>query len=156
MKREEILAMQPGRELDALIAELLFGWRRITGPKTDYDGPCEYGDVLIPPTVTEEEAFRMMPPKGAIPFYYFVNRNWSTAISAAMEVAHAVKEKAKAHVEIELFYDSRIDGRVTIYDMDDKEDIMIPFGEKQKAGFPRTLPEAICKAALLAVMDNDS
>lgn len=90
MSREEIIAkwdeLTP-RERDAWIAEVVFGWRRIKGPKTDYDGLCEYGDVLIPPEITsEEEAFRLMPPKASIPFTYFVNRKWSTDIPAAWTV----------------------------------------------------------------------
>ncbi|SYX87669.1 hypothetical protein [Paenibacillus alvei] len=38
MTREQILSMTPGRELDAIVCELIYGWRRIKGPKTDYEG----------------------------------------------------------------------------------------------------------------------
>lgn len=83
LTREEILAMEPGRELDALIAEYVFGWRKIPGPKTDYDGPCELFNVLVPPTI--DNPFPLYPPRGAIKLWYFCH-NWSTELSAAMEL----------------------------------------------------------------------
>jgi hypothetical protein len=126
--------MKAGRELDALVAEKVMGWQRITGPKTDYDGPCEYGDVLIPPTISEDEAFRMMPPKGAIPFYYFVNRNWSTNISDAWQV----QEKS---IACTMFRDT--DG----YEVD----LVYKRSQGWIRGVAETAPLAICLAALKAV-----
>lgn len=150
MTREEIEAkwetMTP-RERDAWIAEVLFGWYRIKGPKTDYDGLCEYGDVLIPPEITsEEEAFRLMPPKGSIPFDYFVNRKWSTDISEAWKV---VEKMLETHwVDI---YSGKGSKLVKTYEC-----------RMGKYGVPSathsadadTAPEAICKAALLAVLEG--
>ena len=83
MTRDEILSMKPGRELDELVAEKVFKWRKVHGPKTDYDGPCESFDVLIPPTI--DDPFPLYPPKGAIKPWWFC-RNWSTDISTAFEV----------------------------------------------------------------------
>lgn len=89
--REQIMSMSAGLELDAIVCELIYGWRRIKGPKTDYEGSCEYGDVLIPPTIlNEDEAYRMMKPRGEIPFDYFVNRRYSSIMTAAMELENKV------------------------------------------------------------------
>lgn len=70
-------------------------------------------------------------------------------IAAAMLSIQAAMEKAQAHVDIELFYNSALVGRVTVHDIEGREDIIIPYGASLLV---KTLPEAICKAALLAVM----
>jgi hypothetical protein len=142
---EEMLAKGPGKELDALIAEHIFGWRRIKGPKFDYDGPCESNDVLVPPTITSaEEAFRYMPPKGVIPFTYFVNRGWSKDISAAWEVVtHLMNDHKDVLVQGVSFEKNRLFD-CAIYEYED---------ELVVTSMQSSAPEAICKAALLAVLN---
>lgn len=81
-------------------------------------------------------------------------RPFSYDISAAMLAIQVAMEKAQAHVDIELFYNSALDGRVTVHDIKDREDIIVPFGKTQRAGHPKTLEEALSKAALLAVGVN--
>lgn len=132
MTKEEILNMKPGREFDMLVAEKVLGWRRIEGPHYDYNGPCEYGDVLIPPDISEDEAFAMMPPKGKVPLGYFVTERYSTNISAAWEILEKFPR-----FEIE----KNGDGIWCVL-MDEKWKRFVGYGE--------TAPEAICKAALLA------
>ncbi|SYX85918.1 BC1872 family protein [Paenibacillus alvei] len=144
MTREQILSMTPGRELDAIVCELIYGWRRIKGPKTDYEGPCEYGDVLIPPTIlSEDEAYRMMKPKGAIPFGYFVNRRYSEDISAAWEL---VEKLSRGRVDNSFVLDFHF------------ERYYATFGEVPirpcRAVMYKTAPEAITKAAILAMMES--
>lgn len=149
MTREEILAMETGRELDALIAERLFGWRRIKGPKFDYDGPCESGDVLIPPTiVNDDEAFQMMPPRGSIPFYYFVNRKWSTDISAAWEVVEKMKRNGWS-VSITTWGNDKLERS----EWQDKWKVVFGFEKGPYVFLSDSIAEAASKAALLAVLD---
>jgi hypothetical protein len=146
MTRDEILRMKPGRELDILIAEKVFGWKRIEGPHYDYNGPCEYGDVLIPPEMSEDEAFAMMPPKGKVPLGYFVTQKYSTDISAAWEI---IEKFPIFEIEKHSIFSSTYflpptwpkDGIWCVL-MDEKWNRFVGYGE--------TAPEAICKAALLA------
>lgn len=146
LTREEILNQTPGHELDALIAEHIFRWRRIKGPKFDYYGPCESNDVLVPPTITsQEEAFRYMPPKGVIPFTYFVNRGWSKDISAVWNILKYMKKYT-----FDLFWSDKRDENeqwVCIFSPDDPE------SQKHYKVYSGSAPEAICKAALLAVLN---
>lgn len=140
IRREDILAMEPGTELDALIAEHIFGWWRLKSPSFDYDGPCESNDVLVPPTLlSKEEAFRCMPPKGVVPFTYFVNRNWSTRISAAWEVEEKIKT-LRLHVE----YSQAL------------RQVVMSTGEYVGLfDYIHATPEQRCKAALLAVLEEE-
>lgn len=145
LTREEILAKEPGEELDALIAEHIFGWRSIKGPKFDYDGLCESNDVIVPPTITSaEEAFRYMQPKGEIPFAYFVNRGWSTDISSAWEVVENIISR---NMDVKIYCESM--------KMNKLFDCVIHEGDVDKVvvSMQSTAPEAICKAALLAVLN---
>lgn len=91
LTREQVLNAEPGTDLNVMVAEHVFGWRRILGSDNDYDGPVEYGEVLIPPNMSEAHAYAMMPPKGSISLSYFINRNWSQDISAAFEVQEKIK-----------------------------------------------------------------
>ncbi|AHV96139.1 BC1872 family protein [Paenibacillus sabinae] len=144
LTREEILNRTPGPELDALIAEHIFRWRRIKGPSFDYDGPCDSNDVLVPPTITsQEEAFRYMPPKGAIPFTYFVNRGWSKDISAAWEVVDKMRNN-KIYLDVRVW---PVDYQVLPHQDENNKLVDRWIVKKQ------SLPESICKAALLAVLN---
>ncbi|MDP9676242.1 hypothetical protein J2W97_002237 [Paenibacillus jamilae] len=142
LTREQVLAMESGVDLDAMVAEFVFGWTRITGPTQDYHGPVEHGDVLIPPNTSADEALRMMPPKGSIPFTYFVNRHWSKSISGAWTVLGNMKKYT-----FDLFWsDSRDESEqwVCIFTSNDQKHYKVYGG---------SAPEAICKAALLAVLN---
>ncbi|MEW8987785.1 MAG: hypothetical protein AB2401_12450, partial [Bacillus sp. (in: firmicutes)] len=98
--------------------------------------------VLVPPTIiSEDEAYRMMPPKGAIPIYYFVNRKWSTDISAAWEVVKKLKEDNWC---IALNSDYEIWSALFYWD---------PHKQAYECEADEA-PEAICKAALLAVLEE--
>jgi len=118
--RDEILATEPGRLLDALVAEYVVG---IKEHRKAY--PESFDERVIwfrnPPNVTAYY----------VPFY-------STDISAAWEV-------------VEMF--SYID----IHRYDDFFACAIyPIGNSAVIrARGKTMPEAICKAALLAVMDGE-
>lgn len=137
MTRDEILKMKPGSELDILVAEKVLGWHRIEGPHYDYNGPCEYGDVLIPPTLSTEQAYSLMPPIGKVPLGYFVTQKYSTKISAAWEIIE--KLLAQDFIPVIQCYGNL----VTIYKetVNGIKTICMVCGS--------TVPEAICKAALL-------
>lgn len=59
---------------DCLIAEYVEGYRKVLGPSTDYDGPCEQYEVLLPPYLMEDDAYRYYPPRGAIAPYFWVSK----------------------------------------------------------------------------------
>ncbi|WP_339259547.1 hypothetical protein MKZ12_07160 [Paenibacillus sp. FSL R5-0713] len=139
LTREQVLGVPPGIELDVMVAEHVFRWRRISGPTHDYDGPVEHGDVLFPPSVSTNEAYQMMPAKGSIPLSYFVNRHWSTDIGAAWKVLDTFK----------VHQVTRNEGGFSHSDLKYRAII----GKNQHAAYGDTAPEAICKAALLAVLD---
>ncbi|WP_405131878.1 hypothetical protein MHB43_10235 [Paenibacillus sp. FSL H8-0317] len=135
LTREQVLGVDPGRDLDVLVAEHIFGWRRIQGPPHDYDGAVEHGEVLIPPTVPTNEALQMLPPKGSVPLSYFVNRHWSTDIYRAWMV---IKQ-----VEREWAWEMKMHNVACEVD--------VRIGRKDYSS--ENVSEAICKAALLAVLD---
>lgn len=79
------------RELDALVAEKVMGFRR---EKTPPDCEGKYGgeDVLIPPTINHKTW--NYPPKGRIGLAYFVP-HYSTDIAAWNKVSIKIKEIGK-------------------------------------------------------------
>ncbi|MDP4158201.1 MAG: hypothetical protein Q8911_00355 [Bacillota bacterium] len=106
--KDEILVMEPGRELDALVAEKVMEWELWNNQWSDKE------KNLIAPS-------DLWSP--------------STDISAAWEVVKKLTELGKT-VEINAFASGRVVVRV--------------IGKFQKDVF-NSAPEAICKAALLAV-----
>ena len=141
--------MDAGRDLDALIAEHVFGWRKVHGPKTDYGGPCESFDVLVPPTI--DDPFPHYPPRGSIKPWYWCN-NWSTDIRLALPLAErygiAIIPQSKGDgayrwlacdVEMVIYRGSEIN-IVPINDTDISAD---------------TVPLAICKAVLLSKLNKE-
>lgn len=138
----DIDKLEAGREMDALIAEKVFGWRKVKGPKTDYNGPCESFDVLIPPSI--DDPFPFYPPKGAVPPYYFC-RKWSTDIALAFEVVEALKQQ---ETWLTLTY-------LLEYFPGEKTDRWVwqaKFrGAKHGIGYANEIPLAITSAALKAV-----
>lgn len=121
--------------MDAAIAEHVFGWRKVHGPKSDFDGPCESFDVLVPSDI--DNPFPLYPPRGTIKPWYFCKK-WSTDISAAWEVLEHIRSKG------------------ICFDIVTFEDFYEVFrGEERLASVP-SITEAICKAAILAVMECDT
>ena len=124
--RDEILAMEPGRLLDALVAEYVVGMKE---HRKAY--PESFDERVIwfrnPPNVTAYY----------VPFY-------STDISAAWEVAEKLQKQGYV-VCIELLpYEET---SVGVYEADPAN--QIAYAKSNKPA------EAIAKAALLAVMDGE-
>jgi len=130
--REEILALEPGRELDALVAEKVMGWtevecfgvinNRVKNPPTP---GCE---VIIARGRNRGRSLRIIPC-------------YSTDISAAWEVV----EKLKETYGVEVYTDLDMSA-CRLFD----ELTYLPAEEV----ISNTAPEAICKAALIAVMEG--
>jgi len=77
------------RELDVRVARAL-GWREVQGPTKDYDGPVESFRVLVPPTLTDDQAYKMMPAFGTVQPWFFC-KPWQSDVAAAwtlMEMAY--------------------------------------------------------------------
>lgn len=86
--------MPAGREIDALIAEKVMGWRYKEGPKFDYSGPCEWNMILLPPTISDDEYIHWnFPPKGVISKTFFLDKHYSADIAAAWEVVKELKKQ---------------------------------------------------------------
>lgn len=115
MKREEILAMEPGKELDTLIAERVMGWKK--------------GGVGWDTNLTHWVA-------GFLCIHEVSKWSPSTDISAAWEVFEKFDTpfvKKNFDVNDEDYFLCKIGGDIV---------------------FGKTAPEAICKAALLAVLEE--
>ncbi|MCI3922455.1 hypothetical protein MO973_19670 [Paenibacillus sp. TRM 82003] len=119
MTRDEVLAMEPGRELDALVARKVMGWMQAWSPS----GKCE--------------AWFEQQDDGSMRGIHDLGWNPSKSISATWEVA----EKFET-IDVKRF-------------VTDKGLWFCGITENNKwyRSFAPTAPEAICKAALLAVMD---
>lgn len=139
LTREEILAMEPGPELDKLIAEHVMGWSIYRYDKDvpkrcyymlvdkSFDSVVDDGSWNAGERKTEEEAWKD-------------NRSFSTDISAAWEVVTQLKLNNWEFI---------------IASEDDKIDVTFYWDAHRMEGaiFGGTAPEAICKAALLAVLN---
>jgi len=125
----DIRNMPAGREMDALVAEHVMGFRR---EKTPPDCNGEYGgeDILVPPNIDHDTWH--YPPKGRISLTFFVPQ-YSTDIATAW----AVLEKFR-YYEIKSYPHMNVIAEV----LNEKEWCKAT-GE--------TAPLAICRAALLAV-----
>lgn len=128
MTREQILAMQPGRELDVLVAEKVFKKTimRERRPNGEVYMNRELENVYIP-----------------VPYY-------STDLSTAWEVLDKVTNKRHTwELANTLYSDKREEFDLTIFlwsstvalEADDNASVTAD-----------TIPEAICKCALLAVL----
>lgn len=110
MNREEILAMEPGRELDAFVAEKIMGWTKFgvreDGSHCGWNAPYGYSSSLI---------------------------GYSQIISAAWEVFVKFGHYARIETNHSGGYIALING-ITAY--------------------AQHAPEAICKAALLAILPD--
>jgi len=140
MTRNEILALKPGRELDALIAEKVMGWRKKTFPGggggfTAWVDENEKVMKLISNSTMSETCYRCD---------YF---RPSTDISAAWEVEAAAMEIDRVEYVAALM-------QVVWNDMNYIE-LADPDNRTAWQAIPdllRATPEQRCKAALLAVM----
>jgi hypothetical protein len=139
MTHEEILAMKPGRELDCLVAEKFFGYKVEWLPNPRH--PHEHGkNVAIEPmTCSPPHLFKgwWCPTYWEIPHY-------STDIAVAWQVVEKMQERDWMGVMISPAMGHGWKGWAVNFGGDDS----LVYGE--------TLPEAVCKAALLAVMGSDA
>lgn len=120
LNRDRILNMEPGREMDALVAEKIMGWTECS-----VDGQRSYGK---PPEFVDADP--------VVRIY-----EYSTEISAAWGVFEELNGKFGVSL-----------GRAgDYYEPDRKWNTRIGKNEWVEA---ETAPEAICKAALMAVMDT--
>lgn len=115
----DIMNMTPGRELDALVAEKVMGWKE----RVDFDCIVEDTDVLIRYEPFSMEVREFHP---------------STDISAAWEVVEKIVSKG---FSIQLDFEG------------DDYAFWINSGTRKLYEYGKTAPEAICRAALLAVMN---
>ena len=122
MTRDEILAMKPGRELDARVAEKVMGWKT-NWLKTDW------WEEINPNTHHHKGLVKDFKP--------------STDISAAWEVVEKMFERGGCEIGC---YGSKSGGKWF-------EVIVITMNGEVKVT-AHTAHEAICKAALLAVMEE--
>ena len=124
MTRDEILAMKPGREMDALAARKAMGWTHIITKD-------QYGGVYVgwPPDRSAESG-------EYIPHY-------STDDAAAMKIVPAM---AKRGWDFAVYYWAESERYTAYFLRDSRHEGAYAQAE---AG---ALPEAICKAALLALL----
>lgn len=123
MTRDEILALKPGRELDALVAEKVMGWT--------YGHPCPEGMDCLHWVDEKGEVRDYKPPQ------------YSTDISAAWEVF----EKNGYYGNVSYM---GVEYVCTLWSKWDDEGLGVDV-----TATGNTAPEAICKAALLAVIGED-
>ena len=128
MTRDEIWKMEAGRELDALIHEQVFGkcahdWIKVTNKPLDKKGNSIYKCSKCGDRRPAREAMGW--------------RNYSTDIAAAWQVVE--KMSKLYHVEIENF--------------DNGYGVTLDDYSQTWEAHADTAPLAICRAALLAVMD---
>lgn len=161
----DVATPPPGEDLDVRVAEEVLGWRRIAGPSYDYDGPCEHGDVLLPPTVAEDAVHNLFPPRGRIPLGFFVTSRYSTDISAAWTVVRhlrdrgwlvVVKEMPERHAFVmgdDPAADPKVDARCLVelswMPTETDEDLRRRL-HLNPLGIAETAPHAVCLAALQA------
>lgn len=91
--------LPPGRELDALVAEKVMGYRREKAPP-DANGENGGTDVLVPPDY--EVASWAYPPLGGIALTYFVPR-FSTDLTAAWRIVNKLTTTTKQWFRINVF-----------------------------------------------------
>ncbi|MNI36911.1 hypothetical protein D3C73_909790 [compost metagenome] len=118
MTREEILAMEPGRELDVLVEKYVFG-NQISWMQDEYSDPVPVAGV-----------------------HGYIIDHYSTDISAAWEVVEKLQES-------HLYTDIR-----TCADFYEVWITIHREGNQTETFASPKLPEAICKAALLAVLEG--
>lgn len=135
LTEQQIRDMEPGRELDALIALKVMGWG--ISSTTKYPGKPVLIRSIAPPKDCEGiDLDRYANEEWDLTFLHSEAPNFSTDISAAWEVLERMKEKgAEINVGFYREWDCTLD---------------YPIGcNWREVG--KTAPEAICKAALVAL-----
>lgn len=139
MTREEIMAMVPGRELDAMIAEKIMKWEWIKyrwwdGTEKDLltNGEC----------VPHGDDFDRLGDK----LLYWDMPNWSDNIMDSWEVVGKVN-----YLYLYRWDDQPCEFIVKPGEWECKLTDRV---EERFIGIGKTAPEAICKAALLTLCDN--
>lgn len=136
--------LPPGRDLDALVAEKVMGYRREKAPP-DYHGQNGGTDVLVPPGV--DHSTWAYPPVGRIGPTYFV-----PSYSTRTEDAWPVVEKLPARCLIT--YDGRWHIRETLCVTHHGDSGEVTYSTRPFASGD-TLAHAICLAALRVVEEQD-
>jgi hypothetical protein len=140
MTREEILAMQPGRELDARVAENVMGYKFVQEGSTLWKEDAPFPFLMY----NEEFGYCLYEKyEDGWPFTTF---NPSTDISAAWEVV----EKIGNNAEWMLYRLGHTDEEGILKYNCTFLQVFSGFSPSAKG---ITAPEAICKAALLAVLE---
>lgn len=138
--REQVLAMEPGRELDALVAELVMDYRRETVPK-DANGEHGGTEVRVPPNVDHDTW--VYPPRGPVPLWYFVPR-YSTSRDDAWRIIGIVRgQQFSRRLSFTNALRQVINGRMGA-PVDPVEWLLV------------AEPADICKAALLATLESEA
>lgn len=131
MTRDEILQMEAGREIDALVAELVMGWTKVRKASTwesaamIYSGTFVYTIGVTPDQKTND----------VIPYH-------STDIAAAWQVV----EKMRL-VGVSMWIGPHLDNEWAVQ-------IKPSINNYHEFVRADTAPLAICRAALLAVMES--
>jgi ABA sandwich protein len=85
LTREQVLGMPAGRELDALVAERVMGWRYCKAI-----GTPEYDSILYEPKeVAGHLESAVLPGPSAKPLFRYTMSYYSTKLAAAWEVVNA-------------------------------------------------------------------
>jgi len=148
LTREKIMDMKPGREMDALVAEYVKGFRRGKTPP-DCDGKYGGEDILLPPYI--DETFNY-PPKGRISLTFFID-NYSTDITKAFPLM--VEKGNHNNFDIGLFLAPLGNGQWMcgpasyIYNISIRDDHY----KDPKVVICDTAPEAICKMRLIIALN---
>lgn len=146
MTRDEILAMKPGREMDALVARTVLGlepkwvasepWVSTSGPSV-LDFYCNFGGAVY--TADRDwlvDDYWLPDCRRRLPDY-------STDIAAAWKVVENILRESEVYVCSGVVVNGESGWRATV-----ESELGL-----WEADAP-TAPEAICKAALMAVMDD--
>lgn len=139
MTRDDVLALSAGRELDRLVAQRVMGhvWRRYNSPV----GPVRY--LAAPDDRDNWSDADGSEPEGDDPWRY--PPCYSTSIAAAWEVfRHCCGWR----------FSKRSFFLTLLEDQSRLPDGALPRGLFVLAALRDRFPEAVCKAALLAVLDT--
>jgi len=140
MTKEEILAMEPGPELDALVAERVMGH-----PMPDFI-PEDALDLYLAGAPIHYDSWTCVCryDEGDIPKW--VPDPYSTDISAAWPVIEKVMEQKHCHCKIDVYPDGLGNVKFTKATGPFTPDEILAWAGVNN---DMTVPEAICKAALI-------
>lgn len=166
---DEILEMEAGRELDAIVAEHVLGWRWMSQPTQA--GHTSERSMMVPPEGSDYEAFNFVPALGRQVDRHFArfsdwdmccgrrDRSWpvSASVSSRQQIGlpHYSTDIAATWEIVEHLARQDRNLRMTVYayartyatfdDLDGEEEWMEANGDHHT-------PLAICRAALAAVL----